>query len=175
MQIKRIKVGELECNCYILEIDNNVIVIDPGDDKEIINKEIENKNILAVLITHNHFDHVGATSLFDENIIKDYNSFNEEKYQIGNFKFEIIKTPGHTDESITYYFYEDDIMFTGDFIFKDTIGRTDFSNSNNSDMIKSLKKISEYSNVKIYPGHGDSTNIDLEKVKFDYYISFLKF
>ena len=62
-------------------------------------------------------------------------------------------------------------MFTGDFIFKDTIGRTDFSNSNNSDMINSLKKISEYSNIKIYPGHGDITYLDNEIKMLEYYLN----
>ena len=54
-------------------------------------------------------------------------------------------------------------MFTGDFIFKGTIGRTDIGGSD-KDMIKSLKMIMPYpDDIKIYPGHGDSTTLGVEK------------
>ena len=55
-------------------------------------------------------------------------------------------------------------MFTGDFLFKGTIGRTDLESGNINDMQKSIKKIKQYPNdTKIYPGHGPSTNLKIEK------------
>lgn len=176
MRIEKIKVGALESNCYILNIGNDVIVIDPGDEGDKIKSKIKNKNVIAVLITHNHFDHVGALSMFENNLIKDVNTFKESENQIADFKFQVIKTPGHTDDSVTYYFYEDEVMFTGDFLFKDTIGRCDFPNSNNIEMISSLNIIKNYQdNIKIFPGHGDESILGLEKNNFDYYINFLKY
>ena len=60
---------------------------------------------------------------------------------IGDFDFEIIKTNGHTMDCLTFYFRKEKIMFTGDFLFKGTIGRCDLLESDYSEMLKSLKKI----------------------------------
>lgn len=62
-------------------------------------------------------------------------------------------------------------MFTGDFIFKNSIGRVDLLGGNINDMKKSLDKMKKYNDdIKIYPGHGDSTILGNEKNNFDYYI-----
>ena len=164
MKVDRVVVGYLQTNCYILSIDNDCIVIDPGDDYDKIKDKIDNKNIKGVIVTHNHFDHVGALSYFDN--IYDYNNLNEGINNIDKFKFEVIYTPGHTNDSICIYFKKENIMFTGDFIFKDGIGRTDLG-GNDLDMINSIDKISTYSNVKIYPGHGEDSYLqdELQKIR----------
>ena len=55
-------------------------------------------------------------------------------------------------------------MFSGDFIFKESVGRCDLPGGNIGDMIKSINKIKEYDDdIVIYPGHGDSTTIGYEK------------
>ena len=59
MNIKILKVGYLAENCYILNINNDYLVIDPGDEYTRIKQEIKG-NLLGVLITHYHFDHIGA-------------------------------------------------------------------------------------------------------------------
>ena len=88
----------------------------------------------------------------------------EKKYEIEDFKFEVIYTPGHRNDLVTYYFYEENIMFTGDFLFKGVIGRTDLEYSSFNDMKKSLIKIYKYSDdIIIYPGHGESSNMKNEK------------
>jgi len=60
MKIERIKVGYLQANCYILTKDNKSIIIDPGAELEKILKHCKEKNIVGILITHHHFDHIGA-------------------------------------------------------------------------------------------------------------------
>lgn len=174
MKVEKIIVGKLECNCYVLSIDDECIVIDPGDEFDKINNAIGNKKVIAVLITHHHFDHIGALDNFDKNDIYDYSNLDEKEYQLSKFVFKVIKTPGHTDDLLTYYFINDNIMFTGDFLFKNSIGRTDFSNSSSIDMINSLKKISFYDdNIVIYPGHGDSTILKNEKNNIPMYTNYL--
>lgn len=174
MKINRIKVGVLKCNCYILSIDNDVIVIDPGDDASLIAHEIIGKNVLAVLITHNHFDHIGAINLFDKNIVYSYYNLKEKEYQFNKFIFKVIKTPGHSDDMLSYYFYEDSAIFTGDFLFKETIGRTDLDTSSKLDMINSLNKIKTIENDAIlYPGHGINSTLQTEIKNIDQYISLL--
>jgi len=170
MIINRVIVGELRENCYILEDNNDVIVIDPGDEYIKIKPYIENKNILAVLVTHHHFDHVGALNYFDKNKIYDIHNLEEKEYKFNNFKFEVIYTKGHKEDAITFYFKNESVMFTGDFIFRDSIGRTDLPGGNMKEMLDSLDKISNYSdNITIYPGHGPKTNLGYEKNNFKFY------
>lgn len=163
MKIEKVIVGSLEENCYVLIKDNNALIIDPGDEIDKIKKVIENLNIVGVLITHHHFDHIGALSYFDKNKIYDYYNLEEKEYNIGPFKFTVIYTPGHSSDSISYYFKEENILFCGDFIFYNSIGRCDLPTGDFSIMLKSIEKIKKYpKDMKIYPGHGRSTTLGYE-------------
>ncbi len=170
MKIDIVKTGYLEENCYILSKGKNVLVIDPGDDFEKIKESIENKNVIAVLITHYHFDHIGA---LDE-ILKEYNpkiiNYKSKKnIEIENFKFEIIDTKGHKEDCVSYYFKDDKKMFVGDFIFRNSIGRCDLPGGDFNEMKKSLNKIKKYDrDIILYPGHGPSTTIGYELINNTY-------
>ena len=163
MKIEIVPVGYLETNCYILKKDNKVLVIDPGDELDKINKAIGDSIVVGVLVTHNHFDHVGALSNFDKNIIYDYSNLEEKEYNIEGFKFKVIYTPGHSKDSISYYFEDIKSLFCGDFIFYENIGRCDLPTGNFSVMKESINKIKKYPiNTNIYPGHGESTTLEHE-------------
>ena len=167
MKIDIIKVGYLQTNCYILTIDNNCLVIDPGDEVDKIKEKIGNKKLLKILLTHHHFDHIGAL----EELVKEYKvevldntNLEEKEYTIDKFKFNVIFTKGHTTDSITYYFKKEKAMFVGDFLFKEGIGRCDLPTGNECDMKISLKKISQYDDdITIYPGHNESSTLGYEK------------
>ena len=162
MNIKKIVVGELQENCYIIENNNSCLIVDPGDEAYKIISNID-KKVVGVLITHNHFDHVGALDV----IINKYNVKINDKFD--GFDYEIIDTPGHTMDSKTFYFKKEKIMFTGDFIFESSIGRTDLG-GNYLLMIESLNKISKYDDdIILYPGHGNVTSLGKEKNNFNYY------
>ena len=164
MKINKVSVGYLKTNCYIISIDNECLVIDPGDEYDKIEKEINNKKVLGTIITHHHFDHVGCINQFDN--IYDINNLKEGINKIGKFNFEVIYTPGHTNDSICIYFKEDNVMFVGDFLFKDGIGRTDLG-VNEIDMHNSLLKISKYNkDITILPGHGDKSKLGIEVNKW---------
>lgn len=86
------------------------------------------------------------------------------RYTIGNFSFEIIKSPGHTPGSNSYFFKNEAVIFTGDTLFKNGIGRYDFSYSNKGKLKKSLEILLKLSVATVvYPGHGDPTTIGNEK------------
>jgi len=160
MEINRVVVGMLDTNCYILKNNNKCLVIDPGDEYNKIKEVIGDSEVIGVIVTHHHFDHIGALNEFDKKLILDRYNLEEKKYNIDNFKFQVIYTPGHKEDCITIYFKEEKIMFTGDFIFKGTIGRTDLEGGNYLDMINSLNKISKYDkDIIVYPGHGDKTTL----------------
>lgn len=161
MKIKTIKVGYLQANCYILINQKEAIIIDPGDEYEKIKEELEGLTPQAILITHHHLDHIGALKKFKN--IKIIDNEKNKEYKIGNFKFQVIETKGHTEDSISFYFKDEKIMFTGDFIFKGTIGRTDLPTGNINEMNKSLNKLKKYPvDTKIYPGHGEKTTLKEE-------------
>lgn len=164
MDIKTIQVGPLETNCYILSIDNECIIIDPGDDFQKIKEAIGTNKVIGCLVTHFHQDHIEAL----EEVVSYYDiEINKDKY--GEFNYEIIETPGHTFDSKTFYFKEINTMFTGDFIFKSSIGRTDLG-GNVKDMINSLEAFKKYDDdIIIYPGHGPKTTLGQEKQYFEYY------
>jgi len=163
MEIKTVIVGYLEENCYVLKKDNKALVVDPGDEIDKIKTAIGNNKVVGVLITHNHFDHIGALSYFDKNIVYDFSNLEEKEYDIENFKFKVIFTPGHSSDSVSFYFEDVNSLFCGDFIFYENIGRWDLPTGNQKTMKESIKKIKDYpKNMKIYPGHGASTILDHE-------------
>jgi len=190
MELKTIKVGPIRTNCYIIKKNDKTLVIDPGEDAEKILK-ISGK-IDYVLLTHGHFDHVGALKKLKEN-----NSLTKiylQKEALGEYKkanlfagfvgqridkppkpdviyqelpnlingLEIIKTPGHTKGSVCFLL--NGYLFSGDTLFKGTYGRVDLPYSNPEDMLESLKKLSQLDDdLKIMPGHGDGSI--LKKIK----------
>lgn len=160
MQVKKVEVGYLKENCYEIEHNGKCLIVDPGDDFFIIDRMIDTTKLLAVLITHRHKDHIGALKNIKEKYnvpVYEFKNLKEGRYEIDDFKFEVVFTPGHTIDSVSYYFYEYNFLFDGDFIFKNTIGRTDLG-GDDIDMINSLKKISTFNKkMKLYPGHGEST------------------
>ena len=166
MKIEKLEVGYLDCNCYLLEIDGSVLVIDPGDDIDKICNSVGNRDVIGIVITHYHFDHIGA---MDEMVSRYgcmvYDRYNliEGENKIDEFIFDVIYTPGHKEDCITIYFKKDKMMFSGDFIFRDSIGRCDLSGGNMNEMMISINKIKLYDrDIIVYPGHGDFTTIGYE-------------
>ena len=157
-----IVVGPLYENCYVLTIEDKTYLIDPGDEENKIEKVLGNKNVVAILITHHHFDHIGALEYFEKKYKLQHNTYQDEN-------FKIIENPGHSEDSKTYYFDKLGIMFCGDFIFENSIGRMDLEGGDVSKMKESLDMISEYpDNIILYPGHGDKTTLGNEKGHFKY-------
>jgi len=172
MENKKIVVGEIETNCYILVSQNELIVIDPGGEGEQIWKIISNTKATFryIINTHFHFDHVLANRYLlerskakllihkDEEKYIDFNvdSFlkNNESISIGGNKLEVIHTPGHTAGSICLI--ENEQIFTGDTLFWGTYGRTDLPGGSNEMMLKSLEKLKNLirPGMTVYPGHG---------------------
>ena len=84
-------------------------------------------------MTHSHNDHIGALEPLKKlyNIpVYQYKNLNEENINLGDFNIDVIYTKGHKDDSITFYFKEDKVMFTGYFLFKNAIGRTNLEIGN---------------------------------------------
>lgn len=178
MDIKTIKVGSLQTNCYIVidESTQQALIIDPGDDAHKILPQIKNLKVKYIIITHGHPDHfealddvkaaTKATVLMhaDDNwfIKPDQTINNNDKIQVGNIEFTVIHTPGHSKGGICLY--TPGHLFSGDTLFWHTYGRTDLPGSSEAQMQASLKRLGDLPDqTKVYPGHGYSSTIKEEK------------
>jgi len=196
MEINRYIMGPFYTNTYLLSVDNKAILIDPAGKVEKVIELLEDKELLCILLTHGHFDHIKAVDgLYekyhcpiylhkaDEAMAKDkmsgdmfgiynYISSNvtyleEKEYSIGPFCFRVIFTPGHTEGSVIYDF--NDCLFTGDTLFKCSVGRTDLVGGNNTKLKNSLKIFKTFNpETIIYPGHEDISTIGFELVNNPY-------
>lgn len=110
--------------------------------------------------------------MMNENIITDCKNVNflsdNETYNIFiDHPMKIIETPFHTNGSVCFYFYKDNILFSGDTLFYHGVGRYDLSTSNPSLLKSSLQKLMKLPDCTIvYPGHGQHTYIKDEKELF---------
>lgn len=89
-----------------------------------------------------------------------------QEMTIEGMTFRVILTPGHTAGSCCYYFEEDGILVSGDTLFQESVGRTDFPTGSYSEIIRSIREklFVLPDEVRVYPGHGDATSIGYEKI-----------
>lgn len=155
MQIETLKVGYLQTNCYIVTKNNLTIIIVPGDNFSLIQEKTENKKVVGILVTHHHEDHIGALKECEDYFGLTYNLF-----EISGFSFQVLKNPGHSKDSISFYFPKEKVLFSGDFIFQSFIGRYDFPGGSLDDMKTSIEMILKYpTDIKICPGHEGTTTL----------------
>jgi hydroxyacylglutathione hydrolase len=89
----------------------------------------------------------------------------EEKLDLGGISFKTIYTPGHTSGGICYYIENEKVIFTGDTLFFESVGRTDFPTGDMRSLLHSIEQrlLVLPEEVKVYPGHGETTSIGHEK------------
>ena len=194
--ITTLSLGSYQTNCYIhwAEGANTCAVIDPGYEAEYILKKTAGLGLTveAILLTHGHFDHVGAV----EELVKttgcalwmhqgDYSQFNNpttayfyplancnftevnfceegEVIRAGGLTFTVLSTPGHTYGSVCYKC--EDALFCGDTLFAGSCGRIDLPGGDRAAMLLSLERLADLQeDLRIFPGHGPSSNLAWEQ------------
>lgn len=198
MIIKKIVVGTLENNCYIIgdERTREAFIVDPGDEPDRVLDFVKEDNLETkfIVCTHAHFDHVGAINEikeitkakiiihkddlilykniemqglvwgFDIEPLTEPDIIVSEGYniEIGDLRFMVLHTPGHSPGSICLY--GEGILITGDTIFAGSVGRTDLCGGDINQLRKSFKRLIELpDNTIILPGHGPESTIMKEK------------
>lgn len=174
MIVKRIIVGPIETNCYLIGDEKNreAAIIDPGDDAGKILNVIKENNLKPrfILLTHEHPDHIGALEEIKEKLdLEILSAKNGDKLKLGNLKIKVIATPGHSKESICFIIEHN--IFSGDTLFKGGIGRTDFGSlpagrqgGDFNQIQKSLKRLMQFpDDFKVFSGHGPETTIGEER------------
>jgi len=98
-------------------------------------------------------------------VVPDVTLKDGESVSIADMEFKVIFTPGHTQGSCCYYFEEAGFLVSGDTLFEESVGRTDFPTGSMSQIVRSIteKLYVLPDETKVYPGHGNSTTIEHEK------------
>lgn len=169
----------------------DAVIIDPGSRVEKMEKRIDELELTvrAVLNTHGHHDHIGGNAFYSERYaVSIYGHHNEAGYYEGEnrkqapcafvnvakplflpgFAFETFHTPGHSPGSVCYYL--DGLLFSGDTLFRESIGRT-WGKTQEEEEKKTKQEIDSIKTellplpetTRVFPGHGASTTIGHEK------------
>ena len=187
LKIHTLTLGMYQTNTYIIHEENSkgCCVIDPGYEADAILRKCEalGLNVEAILLTHGHFDHVGAVKdlaadtgcrVFacagDEQLPPMFTGgklYVTARYEegtilnIAGLYIRVLHTPGHTPGSVCLLV--DDVIFSGDTLFAGSCGRTDIGGSW-TEIQASLKRISLLEgDFTVYPGHGESTTLAAER------------
>lgn len=190
MDIRTYVMGPIATNTYVLVSGNEAIIIDPASKPEKMIEKLGDLDLKAVLLTHGHFDHIKACDgLYekyhcpiylhedDEELARDKYSgadfglvsyiscktlpLKEGKMKIGPFEFEVIFTPGHTPGSVIFVF--DRYIFTGDTLFRGSVGRTDLKGGDARTLKESLRVFKTFKEEYfILPGHDDPSTLSFE-------------
>lgn len=180
-------VGKLEANCYIVDCGSGAAaIIDPGAEADIIISRITSLSLhpAAVMLTHGHFDHVGASSAIAEEyrcpvyfsvadrelppllrrglVEATCNISDGDRLTVGDVCFSVLAVPGHSRGSVCYRCEE--LLFTGDTLFRSACGRTDLAGGSVKSMKASLARLATLPfDARVLPGHGEETTLERER------------
>lgn len=187
MEVRTLVLGLFQTNTYLLVDEGEVVIIDPVSKSERIQSKIlEGERVVGILLTHGHFDHIGAVDdladIYQCPVYLHYNdyeltqdpqknysqtkkiklksklNFYEDQLKLGQLKFIIHHTPGHTPGSVCIEYK--DRLFTGDTLFKESVGRTDLYKGSPQDLKQSLRLIAKMDpHLVIYPGHEEQSTL----------------
>lgn len=192
MTIKAIRSGLMGNNTYIIENDGFCAVIDPAHRNRALVDYLKSEGapkLKYILLTHGHFDHVWDAGKLREMTGAEIAIHKEDAAQleielqnagtpgsadiyIGEgdeiFGLKVIHTPGHSRGSVCFMTEEE--IFSGDTVFENTVGRTDFEGGSIEKMYESIDRISVLDkDYIIYPGHGAATTLYREKAENPYF------
>ena len=183
-RVERMVLGMIRTNCYLLirEDTGETLIVDPADRADRIEAKLTEEHLTpcGVLLTHGHFDHIGAAEealagdsfanlsgqwaspfgIKADVLLKD-----GETLELAGFSIEVKATPGHTGGSACYYLPDEKILFSGDTLFAGSVGRSDFPTGSAGALARSVKGLlsSLPEDVHVYPGHEGDTSIAYEK------------
>lgn len=187
MNILTLTLGPLGTNCYLVCEGGVCAVIDPAASAPKILEAARDAGctVGAILLTHAHFDHVGALKALHEALpaapifVHEADSDNAhnmsydrlvytdtyaegDAVRVGTLEFTVLETPGHTPGSVCLRC--GDALFTGDTLFAGSCGRTDFEGGSEEAMFASLRRLGSLEeDLSVLPGHGEGSTLARER------------
>jgi glyoxylase-like metal-dependent hydrolase (beta-lactamase superfamily II) len=140
------------------EIDTVIITHGHPDHMEAVTAFLDNSSLIAIPATE--MDFIKRVARYHGNAfgISDFEPhilLHEGELRVGNVNLQVIQTPGHSPGSICLYWPERKVLFTGDVVFNQGIGRTDLPGGNGQELKESIKRISRLDVEYLLPGHGE--------------------
>ena len=190
MKVSIMQVGPIGTNCYILEDEKKIAVIDPGDEAERILEVLEETEgtVEYILLTHGHYDHTTAVPELHQALpqakiyihqadangagsrlfplagqVDDLLLYDEgDALPLGALTIEVLHTPGHSPGSVTLK--AGDVLFTGDTLFAGDCGRTDLRGGSWEEILVSLGRLGKLEgDFTVCPGHMQTSTLDQER------------
>lgn len=193
MTYERLPVGAYQANCCLVyDESGRAVVIDPGDEAARLLAKIRENGLQveAILLTHAHFDHIGAVQALQHetgaplyvheaeqkaltnpvysmvteplSFVADHVLRDNDTVTVESMTLTVLHTPGHTEGSVCYLC--ENTLFAGDTLFAGSVGRTDFAGGSFTALRESLVRLSALPDqVVVVPGHGAETTIGAEK------------
>lgn len=200
LKVEKRVLGMVSTNVYIAinTETKEAILIDPADSAELLEREIGALGVrpVGILLTHGHFDHMGAAEALakryqikigagsEEAEVMADTSLNlsrqfgrpftaspdclysdKEEISMAGFRIRVLHTPGHTKGGVCYYLPEEGVLFSGDTLFCESVGRSDFPTGSMSVLVRSVRGLLKNlpDGTAVYPGHESETTIAHEK------------
>jgi glyoxylase-like metal-dependent hydrolase (beta-lactamase superfamily II) len=201
MDVRVFTVGPVAENCFIArkEGSDRGLVVDPGDEPDRILGAVEDLGLTveAILVTHCHFDHIGAVAPVAEAtgapvwcpqietpVLADIMSFvpwpgfgpyesyeadhtvsGGERLSLAGLEIDVIFTPGHSPGHVTYSVPDEQALFSGDVLFRGSVGRTDLPGGDWGTLLESIRGLVDSfpEETTVYPGHMGITTLGAER------------
>ena len=201
MDVRMFTVGPVAENTYIVRRDGSerALIVDPGDEPEKLIAAIEALGVQldGILLTHTHFDHVGAVAPVaratgaevwvpevEAFVLADIMSFvpwpgfgpfesyeaehtlaGGERLELAGFEIDVLFTPGHSPGHVTFSIPDEEAIFSGDVLFKQSIGRTDLPGGDHTTLLESIRGLVESlpGETAVHPGHMGLTTLGAER------------
>ncbi len=206
MDVRCFTVGQVAENCYVFRRDGSdrALIVDPGEEAERILGAVDELGVTvdAILLTHTHFDHVGAVSPvakatgapvycpeIEVPVLADIMSFvpwpgfgpfesydadetvaGGESLELAGFEIDVIFTPGHSPGHVTYAIADEQALFSGDVLFRGSVGRVDLPGGDGPTLLESIRRLLDAypDETVVYPGHMGVTTLGAERATNPY-------